>query len=148
MADKEIPFYNIAAAVGPGCPNKRTDVMLVQFFLHQIYAHPTKARKRPAGPDIQINGQFDATTAIWVRHFQDDLKGQGKPVLADGRVDRARGEHFSNSSISKTLYTISFLNTGHCIRFRQDHDHLERHPLIPGELKAELFEGEPKLVRD
>ena len=145
MADKEIPFYNLESAVGPGCPNRRSDVMLVQFFLHQIYGHPSKINK-PAGPKIQINGIFDGTTATWIKHYQNDLKGQGKPIFADGRVDRAKGEQYSFSSISKTGYTITFMNFGHCERFRQEHNHLERHPLVPGELRSDLARGEP-LVR-
>lgn len=79
MADKEIPFYNVSSAVGPGCPNKRTDVMLVQFFPHQIYSHPTKLNK-PAGPKIAINGSFDGTTAAWIKHYQNDIKNQGRPI--------------------------------------------------------------------
>jgi hypothetical protein len=142
MADKEIPFYSVSSAVGPGCPNKRTDVMLVQFFLHQIYSHPTKLNK-PAGPKIAINGTFDSTTAAWIKHYQNDVKNQGRPIYPDGRIDRAKGEQYSFSSLSKTGYTITFLNFGHCERYRREHDRLEQHVLMPGELKAELARGEP-----
>ena len=142
MALKEIPFYNIDTAVGPGCPNKPTDVMLVQFFLHQIYSHPRKSNK-PAGPKIQISGRCDAVTETWIKHFQNDLKGQGAKIGTDGRVDHANGEQYSFSSISHKGYTITFLNHNHCNRYRRDHDYLEKHPLIPGELKAELMKGEP-----
>ena len=142
MAAKEIPFYNVNTAVGPGCPNKRSDVMLVQFFLHQIYAHPRKVNK-PAGPKIQINGECDAVTTAWIKHFQDDMKGQGAPIRADGRIDQAKGNQGSFSSLSHTGYTITFLNHNYCSRYRRDHDYLEKHPLIPGELKAELAKGEP-----
>lgn len=144
MAEKEVPFYNIDSAVGPGCPNKRTDVMLVQFFLRQIYGHPTKKNK-PAGSPIEVNGIFDSTTAAWIKHYQNDMKGQGKPIFPDGRIDRANGAQFSVSSVTKTHYTIGFLNAGHCERFRQEHNHLERHPLVPPELKADLARAEPVL---
>ena len=142
MAAKEIPFYNIDNAVGPGCPNRRTDVMLVQFFLHQIYTHP-RVTSKPAGPKIQINGTCDAVTTAWIKHFQGDMKGRGKPISTDGRVDHAKGEQYSFSSTSHTGYTITFLNHNHCNRYRREHDYLEQHPLIPGELKVELAKGEP-----
>jgi hypothetical protein len=30
-------FYNVDAAVGPGAPNGRTDVLLVQYFLREVF---------------------------------------------------------------------------------------------------------------
>ncbi len=141
MALKEIPFYNLSSAVGPGCSNKRTDVMLVQFFLHRIYSHPAKVNK-PAGAKIQINGAFDGTTATWIRHFQADIKGQGKSILADGRVDPVQGAQNGRSSISRTFYTLSWMNYGHWHRYRRDHNCLEENPLVPGDLKLELSQSE------
>jgi hypothetical protein len=141
MALKEIPFYNLSSAVGPGCVNKRTDVMLVQFFLHQIYSHPAKSNK-PAGPKIQINGAFDGTTANWIRHFQADIKGQAKSIMADGRVDPVQGAQNARSSMSKTFYTISWMNYGHWHRYRRDHNCLEENPLVPGDLRLELSQSE------
>lgn len=142
MATKEIPYYNVDNAVGPGCPNQRTDVMLVQFFLHEIYNHPSQMQNRPPGPDIGISGNFDATTAQWILHFQNHVKRVGLRVLVDGRVDHARGEQLSRSSISQTQYTITHMNYTYAKRFRQEHNHLERHPRVPGELKAELVQAE------
>ena len=142
MAEKEVPFYNLDNAVGPNCPNQRTDVMLVQFFLHQIFSHPNRAVSKPAGEKIKISGSFDPTTAAWIRHDQG-VVAKRRSIRVDGQVDRARGEQFSKSSISNTHYTIDHMNADHCALFRQEHNHLERHPLIPGELKAEMQQGEP-----
>ena len=138
MALKEIPFYNIDSAVGPGCPNKPTDVMLVQFFLHQIYSHPRKTNK-PAGPTIQINGRCDPVTTTWIKHFQNDLKSQSAKIGTDGRVDHANGEQYSFSSIPTRATRLH----SYCSHYRRDHDYLEKHPLIPVELRAELMKGEP-----
>lgn len=145
MAAKDYPFYNLDRAVGPGCPNANTDVMLVQFFLHQIYSHPGKATSKPAGPKIQINGTFDGTTAAWIRHFQNEGKNKGKPMGSDGRVDPAKGDHFATSA-NNNFYTIAYLNYNHCARYRQAHNHLEQHPLVPPALKSELAKGEPKAM--
>ena len=142
MAEKEITFYNLDGAVGPNCANQRTDVMLVQFFLHQIFSHPKRTASKPAGEKIKISGTFDPTTAAWIRHYQG-VVAKRHSVLVDGQVDRARGEQFSKSSISHTHYTIDHMNADHCALFRQEHNHLERHPLIPAELKAEMQQGEP-----
>jgi hypothetical protein len=143
MAAKDYPFYNLDRAVGPGCPNTPTDVMLVQFFLHQIYTHPGKASSKPAGPKIEINGRFDGTTAEWIKHFQAEGKAKGKAMGSDGRVSPAQGDHFAVSAAGN-FYMITYLNYNHCARYRQAHNHLEQHPLIPPALKAELVKGEPK----
>jgi len=145
MATKEMPFYNVDGAVGPGCPNKRTDVMLVQFFLHEIYDHPTQKPNKPAGPDIGISGNFDATTAQWILHFQNQVKRIGHRISTDGRVDHAKGEQYTRSSISQTQYTITHMNISYARRFRQQHNQLEAHPRIPGELKTELAQEEQRL---
>jgi hypothetical protein len=143
MAEKEIPLYNIDKAVGPGCPNGRTDVALVQFFLHQILTHPRLAQVKPAGEKIKINGAFDAATGAWIKAYQDDKKKRHS-IHADGRVDRAKGAQYDTSSITQTFYTILHLNIDHARLFRAEHNHLERHPLIPPDLKAELQKGEPR----
>jgi hypothetical protein len=143
MADKEIPLYNIENAVGPGCPNGRTDVALVQFFLHQILTHPRMALAKPPGEKIKITGSFDPTTGVWIKAYQDDKKKRHS-IFADGRIDRAKGAQYDNASISQTTYTIVHLNIDHARLFRSEHNHLERHPLIPGDLKAELQQGEPR----
>ena len=111
--------------------------------LHQIYSFPGKDNQ-PSGPKIKIDGKFDGITATWIKHFQGEVKKKGKSILADGRVDPAKGAQFTASSISNTHYTISFLNFNHCSRYRQDHNHLEKHPLIPGALKTQLGNAEPK----
>jgi hypothetical protein len=145
VAHKEIPFYNVDGPVGPGCTNKRTDVMLVQFFLHELYLNSKSnlTTRKPPGEDIKINGTCDATTQRWILHFQQQVSQLGAGnVHPDGRVDPARGAQDSRSSITKTIYTINHLSASYRKRFRQEHNHLETHPLIPGELKAELARAE------
>src|SRR5262249_1622877 len=47
-------FYNANFAVGPNAPNKRDDVMLVQWLLHRVYMdHPSFTAP---GDDLAIDG--------------------------------------------------------------------------------------------
>jgi len=140
MATKEIPFYNVDFAVGPNAINKRTDVMLVQFFLREIYNHPSLIATKPPGTMV-VDGLCGPITSQWILHFQQDVKKHGKSVLIDGRVDHARGEQCTLSSISRTGYTIGHLNATYRKRYLAQHDYLERHPKIPGELAQDLAKG-------
>lgn len=142
MAYKHVPFYNLELAVGPGAPNQRADVMLVQYFLRELYAHPDFIADRPAGV-MTIDGRFGPVTALWIDQFQKRLKKRGLSVLNDGRVDPARGELlFSKGSISSERYTIWHLNLSYRKRFQRSHDHLESDPRVPTELAATLAVNE------
>ncbi|TWS93967.1 hypothetical protein [Reyranella sp. CPCC 100927] len=144
MAYKEIPLYNLQRTVGPGCPNKPTDVMLVQFFLQQIYAHPRGAAHGPPGPKVAITGTSDGTTAAWIKHFQDDINASGSAIriVADGKVDR-QPVQYRMTPRTHSNYTIAILNNTYRRFYKDVHDHLERHPLIPPPLKAEFIAFEP-----
>jgi len=137
MATKEIPFYNVDHAVGPHAANHRTDVMLVQFFLHEIYNHLSNIANKPNG-DMTIDGTFGPITAHWIIQFQNDCKQHGLSVLVDGRVDQARGKQWSSSSISRTKYTIGHLNATYRRRYGAQHDYIEKNPKVPGELAMDL----------
>jgi hypothetical protein len=139
MATKQIPFYNVSHAVGPGAPNRTTDVELVQFFLREIYDHPSNVKKKPAGT-MTVDGVAGPITFAWIRRFQEDVKRAGGSVLVDGRVDHARGRQFDSSSISRTGYTIAHMNMTYRRRYGTQHDYLDKHPRIPPALKAEIRE--------
>jgi hypothetical protein len=100
------PFYNVTMAVGPvgTAPNRRDDVLLVQYLLTNIVGTvdnwvPPKSAKR-----LHVNGRMGSDTAAWIKSYQDSLDDQ---IAKDGRVDRALG---AAGSISHTRYTILFLN--------------------------------------
>src|SRR5262245_34063395 len=88
-------FYNVSFAVGPGrtTPNKRDDVLLVQYFLNTIAGRtvvgPGWTRWTPpktARPFL-VDGRMGPDTAAWIKSFQDS-----QPLLfKDGRIDRALG---------------------------------------------------------
>jgi hypothetical protein len=103
-------FFNVVHAVGKNCPNMRDDVKLVQFFLMAFYDKQPR-EIRPKG-DIAVTGFCGAATMNWILKFQLDVRlvHPGK-ILVDNRVDRIRDKTRLVGSISKTIYTLAFLNS-------------------------------------
>jgi hypothetical protein len=142
VAYKHIPFYNLDQAVGPGAPNQRTDVLLVQFFLRELFKQPDLLPDKPPG-DLAVDGIFGPVTAQWINRYQKQLLRKGFSVQADGRVDPAQGElAFSKGSISHKRYTIWHMNQSYRKRHQQSHNHLERAPGVPAELAMALGQAE------
>lgn len=104
-------FYNVSFAVGPGRtpPNRRDDVLLVQYFLKtiagtvvvgpgwEVWTPPKTARP------FLVDGVMGPVTAAWIKSYQNGQRW----LFKDGVVDRALGVY---SSISHTPYTILSLN--------------------------------------
>ncbi len=134
MAEKEIPFYNIRQSVGPGRANSRTDVMLVQFFLQQIFDHPNAVKDKPVGAKMEINGTYDEIVGAWIKQYQVSSR---LPLVADGRVDRAP-QQVAKTPRAHRFYTITMMNYEYRAYYPAAHDHLEKHPSIPSLLQAEL----------
>jgi hypothetical protein len=95
-------FFNVTAAVGGGQCNMTEDVLLVQFLLERYYEN--YPQMKPEGR-MTVNGVCDSITMKWIRKFQY----QTGAIFEDGIVDRAK-TRTSFSAISRTLYTIIFLN--------------------------------------
>ena len=89
---------------------------------------------------MKVDGHFGPLTAHWIKYFQIDCRKRGLSVHVDGRVDRAKGEQWSHSSITQTGYTIGHMNLTYRRRYPLEHDHLETHPAVPAPLAAELHE--------
>ena len=137
--------------VGKNVDNrKKSDVQLVQFFLHQFFLKkpelfrklpPTKRRQQV----IVIDGAFGKQTAAGITVFQEELKQLGVPIKADGLVSVMTGTRSARGN----PFTISFLNSffttfGNDKEFKNN---LENHPLIfsaAPELAAELFISLPR----
>src|SRR4029077_5730134 len=70
-------IYNLDDAVGLNCPNKRLDVMLIQFMLlawatgaqYGIGEHRAATAALPIGP-LPANGAFDNRLLAWIFHYQ------------------------------------------------------------------------------
>src|SRR5262245_28923546 len=97
-------FYNLDQAVGRGAQNLRSDVLLVQYFLREIFkANPTK---RPPG-EVLPSGFADETLYRWILHYQTETRKSGRLISTDGRVDHANA---IRGSISGMQYTIIYMN--------------------------------------
>jgi hypothetical protein len=106
LDDKTFPiFYNVTLPVGPGCPNRRDDVLLVQYFLRKLFNSPRG--RDDFFEDVAVDGICGPITSRAIRVFQKRQNRLGNPCVVDGRVDRARGA-FTN--IGDTVYTILWMN--------------------------------------
>jgi len=101
-------FYNVVHAVGDLCPNQKDDVKLVQYLLMAVY-EKMPAEMRPKG-EIGVTGYCGGATRNWILKFQLDVSSQEPGRIAvDRRVDRIRDKSLIGK-ISKTTYTLAFLN--------------------------------------
>ena len=94
-------------------PNKRDDVMLVQYLLKRVYqkGHYCNPQLNPAGgaATLKVDGIYGPQTAGAIAQFQLEMRRSGKNVATDGCFDSELGDD-AISSISKTVYAISLLN--------------------------------------
>ena len=126
-------FYNVNQAVGANSPNQKEDVMLVQFLLREIYKGGTAfepAETVPKG-DMKVDGICGPVTKNWLHKFQLDVRNRGGNIYADNRADKVKGRI---STISCTMYTLIFLNSG-VKKVRPDFENLESAPDVPNELR-------------
>ena len=94
-------------------PNKRDDVMLVQYLLKRVYQLGYNAEP-PLSPSsgaacLKIDGVYGPNTARAIEQYQLEMQRYGYRIATDGCVDPERGDS-EISSISKTVYMISSLN--------------------------------------
>jgi len=129
-------FYNLSMAVGDWAPNRKDDVMLVQFLLREVYKGPAfdPPLPKPEG-EMKVDGIFGPITKRFLFTFQTDMRKRGGLLSADGRADRVRG---FTSSISQTMYTVFFLNIK-VNQVRDDFQELHLAKDIPQELAFQLF---------
>ena len=131
-------IYTVDQSVGPGCPNEKRDVMLVQFFL--------RAASKPGGglPAIQPPGQTPLTvdgiygpkTAAYIKHYQTV---GGSAAYVDGKVSPIQGGSTIGAIHEKTL-TIVHLNVGYAKRFGAErHSRIDQDSDFPAALRSALF---------
>jgi len=134
--DPELPlFYNVDRAVGPGCPNARDDVLLVQYLMKTVFDN--LPQKRPSGPPLQVDGVAGQITFSYTKRVQEIAKVRGVATqTVDGRVDKATGSGVG----AKTGSTFTILNL--CAGFlnfrRQDYQNIGAAADCPRELAALL----------
>lgn len=102
-------FYNLFSAVGENCPNRRDDVMLVQYLLYWRYKNSKPYFAAPEG-EINIDGIYDEITNNWILKFQSDIMLSGYPIQADNCVDRILDKETFRGLSADTIYTLALLN--------------------------------------
>jgi hypothetical protein len=131
VEDRSYPFiYNVDMAVGvfkqaydfgtpdgplvtqEEQPNKRDDVMLVQYLLKRVYqagemASPQLKGGKADPASLEVDGYCGPKTRSAIEHFQLEMMFNGRNIATDGCVDPERG---LVSSITETGYTITWLN--------------------------------------
>jgi hypothetical protein len=135
--------YTVDQAVGQGCPNRRDDVLLVQFLLRVAREDaPDSPGYRPPGqPPIAIDGHFGPGTLAHLRFFEEEgnRRNPENPTVPDGRIDPvASGTPVG--SLSGKLYKIFALNVLYVKRRGAAvHADMRRDPLYPAELTKSLY---------
>lgn len=122
-------------------PNKRDDVMLVQYLLKRVYQQGHRCNP-PLGQSsgaaaLKIDGLYGPMTARAIQQFQLEMRRNGNSIATDGCVDPERGDS-STSSISKTGYTISWLNKYFWVLYPTLAPDITVDPECPPELKQSL----------
>ncbi|MEN3377203.1 MAG: hypothetical protein V7604_2558 [Hyphomicrobiales bacterium] len=139
-------FYNIDAAVGKGCANRRPDVLLVQYLLKEGCKAPGLAKiEEGAGftqAIMEITGTWDIYWGGYLSNYLLTLKLRGKPIVKDNRVDPViAGTPFG--AIHHMQHTILYLNLGYGDLRPNDFPRLYEQSDCPGELRSLL---QPKFV--
>ena len=125
-------------------PNRRDDVMLVQYLLKRVYqqghnCQPQLSQSSGAAL-LKIDGLYGPKTARAIEQFQLEMRRNGRSIATDGCVDPELGDS-ATSSISKTGYTISWLNKYFWILYPYLAADVSLDPECPAELKKALCDG-------
>jgi hypothetical protein len=132
-------MYTVDAAVGPGCPNGRHDVLLVQYFLRESFKGFFAFQQDPFPGVVPVDGAAGAQTLAAILHFQRVAKKHGKNIATDGRVDPQVADH-SCGTISGTQYTMIYMNMTYQDARPADWPRVSKAGDCPGELRTPLKE--------
>jgi hypothetical protein len=124
-------FFNVDSQVGaPPAPNKREDVLLVQFAFKVNSDNATKASPRllAAAKAVKVTGTVDQETITAIRVLQEEL---AKGTVVDGRVSPAKGGY----SYGSGMWTIVILNNSMQESFVDIWPRIDKIPGCPAELK-------------
>ena len=129
--DVQFRFYYVNMAVGKNAPNRKDDVMLVQYMLKRIYEKPVYERGTLSTQQsvMVVDGLLGPITIQWIVRFQMDTRRLGMSCAVDGRVDRA----------SLGPYTITHINYAFKRHYPEIHEKMPVHPDVPPEIRAALL---------
>lgn len=127
-------------------PNKRDDVMLVQYLLKRVYQQGQNVQpplsQNTGAAQLKIDGVYGPKTARAIEQFQLEMRRNGRSIATDGSVDPERGDS-AYSSVSKTGYTISWLNKYLWVLYPWLAPDITVDPECPPELKYSLSTSAP-----
>lgn len=137
--------YAVDQAVGSGCPNRRDDTLLVQFFLKVVSEGPEKALYKPPGVSLAMkcDGLWGPTSQAYLNHYikVNSNLNPGSPLTKDGRVDPVVGGKYTGA-LSGNVYTILALNVSYKkTRGAEAQADITTDPVFPAELKPSLKIG-------
>jgi hypothetical protein len=107
--------------------------MFVQFFLQRMYM-TGKIGVAPKGK-MTVDGICGNITKNWILKFQLDCQKLGANILPDGTVSSAENRSL-DASISRTRYTIIYLNAGVKKNEPFLYNNLDTHQEVPPKLRA------------
>lgn len=122
--------------------NRRDDVMLVQYLLKRVYQQGHKAQpplnQANGTSQLKIDGIYGPKTQKAITNFQLEMRKNGRNIATDGCIDPERSDS-AIASISKTAYTISWLNKYFWLLYPQLAHDIRADPECPMELKLALI---------
>ena len=133
--------YTVDQAVGPACPNRREDVLLVQHLLRLAWkdAGASKGFRPPGEKEpLKVDGICGPTTNKFIKFFQEEANRRGANCSTDGRADPI-GSGTPRGSISAKFYTILAMNSARNSRQGGNQDDISKDPEFPAELRKHFF---------
>ena len=97
--------FNVDSHVGPGCPNKIEDVLLVQFFLSETAGLAIEPVLKSKLTKVPKSGTCDSATIDGIRAFQQSFHDRNPAQVVDGIVSPAKGASYGGGA-----WTIVLLN--------------------------------------
>jgi len=114
-------YFDISDRVGFGCPNRRDDVMLVQYLLKKTYSVGALTLRQPVMPPggVRVDGRFSYHDQYMILHYQFQQCYGGRGGFIDGIISPTHGNFTASAQVQ---YTIIYLNLGLLAFFPQVHD--------------------------
>jgi hypothetical protein len=130
-------YFDVSDRVGLNCPNRRDDVMLVQYLLKKTYQASPPGRWQPVIPPggMRVDGRFGYLDLYLILHYQLESGLSGRGGYIDGIISPTRGQFTTSQHVQ---YTIIYLNLGLQAFFPQVHDDPRSDPDFPPHLLGAL----------
>jgi hypothetical protein len=130
-------FYNVDAAVGKNAPNRKDDVMLVQYLLKNATTLGFPQVFKWNLLNYPIAGLWDKNWQGLLSAYIDAEAGIGNKMVADGRVDPALTGRITGP-VHHRQYVIVVLNLKYSIVRSADYPRLAEVADCPAELRLPL----------